>query len=211
MDLLCYPFARGRMFLTLEEDRGQYDDVQRIFWASGTAFLVPRLRFFDAGGFDEVFFAHQEEIDLQWRLQLMGYSVFADPRSVVYHRNAVTLSMESPMKKYLNHRNNLLMMLSNYNLPLTLYLFPIRLVLEGVTVVYAAFLRDPGHIWAVLRSLFWIVSHPGTVFRRRRRTRAIRKVRDRDFLPVLYKGSVVLDYYLLRKRVYSDLAIKPAS
>ncbi|MFQ6615964.1 MAG: glycosyltransferase family 2 protein [Fidelibacterota bacterium] len=107
MDLLCYPFARGRLFLTLEVDKGQYDDEDRIFWASGTAFLVPRSLFLDAGGFDEDFFAHQEEIDLQWRLQLMGYRVFVAPRSVVYHRNAVTLPMDSPRKKSVSHPSGL--------------------------------------------------------------------------------------------------------
>lgn len=211
MDILCFPFARGRLFLTLEEDKGQYDDEVRIFWASGTAFLVPKFLFMSAGGFDEVFFAHQEEIDLQWRLQLMGYRISVNPRSVVYHRNSVTLPATSPIKKYLNHRNNLLMMLSNYNLPLTLYLFPIRLALEAAAMVYAAMLGDPAHVWGILKSLFWIISHPGTIIRKRRNTRAIRKVNDRDLLPFLYRRSVVLDYYLLRKRFYSDLPVRPAS
>lgn len=211
MDLLCFPFARGRLFLTLEEDRGQYDDEAQIFWASGTAFLIRRSLFLSAGGFDELFFAHQEEIDLQWRLQLMGYQIFVNPRSVIYHRNAATLSAASPRKKYLNHRNNLLMMLSNYSLPLATYLFPIRLALEGTAIFYAVFLRDFPHVWAILKSFFWIVTHPVTIVRKRRSVRTIRKVRDRDVLAAVYRRSIVLDYFLFGRRFYSELPTRPAS
>lgn len=209
LDVLCYPFARGRLFLTLEEDIGQYDDNARIFWASGTAFLVRRAVFEESGGFDESFFAHQEEIDLQWRFHLMGYSVAAAPKSVVYHRNAATLPMDSPWKKYLNHRNSLLMLLSNYNLPMTLYLFPIRFALEFVTVFYAAALLDFSHILAVFKSLGWILTHPVLIFRRRRRVRSLRKLNDREMMGKFYVGSVVLDYYLRHKRRYRDLISSP--
>lgn len=209
MDILCFPFARGRLFLTREQDKGQYENETQIFWASGTAVLLKKNLFEEAGGLDEIFFAHQEEIDLQWRLQLMGYRIFVNPKSVVYHKNALTLPMHSPKKKYLNHRNSLIMMLSNYNLPLILYLFPIRLFLEFVAVLYALALRDFGHIGAILKSLLWLLIHPGTIYRKRRKTKAIRKLKDREILLLLYKGSVVLDYYLLRKRRYSDLISKP--
>ncbi|MEE9166372.1 MAG: glycosyltransferase family 2 protein [Candidatus Neomarinimicrobiota bacterium] len=205
MDIFCFPFTRGRMFLARERDRGQYDDKRQIFWASGTAFLTKSSLFEAAGGLDEVFFAHQEEIDLQWRMQLMGFRIFVNPRSLIYHKNALTLAVDSPKKKYLNHRNSLMMMLGNYNLPLTIYLFPIRLFLEFVAVVYAVALRDFKHVGAILKSLAWIVTHPATIYRKRRKTKALRKLRDREVLQLLYKGSVVLDYYILGKRRYSDL------
>ena len=205
MDVLGFPFARGRLFLTREEDKGQYDDVTQVFWASGTAFLMKKSLFEDAGGLDEVFFAHQEEIDLQWRLQLMGYRVFVNPESVIYHKNALTLPMHSARKNYLNHRNSLMMMLTNYNLPLTIYLFPIRLVLELVAVGYALALFDFGHVVAIFRSLLWLLSHPVTIYRKRRKTKAIRKLKDREVIHLFYRGSVVVGYYLLRKRRYSDL------
>ena len=209
IDIFCFPFARGRLFQTRERDDGQYDDESQIFWASGTAVLMRKFLFEKTGGFDELFFAHQEEIDIQWKFQLMGYRIFVNPQSVVYHKNALTLTMHSPRKKYLNHRNSLLMMLSNYNLPLTLYLFPIRLFLEFLAIIYALALRDFGHTGAILKSLFWIICHPGTIYRRRQKTRGIRKLKDREILPLFYKGSVVLDYYILRKRHYSDLISKP--
>jgi|TARA_Y100000310_G_scaffold201831_1_gene201920 hypothetical protein len=210
MDILCFPFARGRLFLTREEDSGQYDDETDIFWASGTAFLVRKSVFEEVGGFDETFFAHQEEIDLQWRIHLAGLDVVVNPASVVYHRNAVTLTMHSPQKKYLNHRNSLLMMLSNYSLPMALYLFPIRLILEFIAVLYALVLVDFGHVAAIFRSLFWILFHPHVIHRRRKRTRSVRCLKDRAILAKLYRGSVVLDYYILGKRSYSDLMPSPS-
>ena len=149
--------------------------------------------FEDSGGFDESFFAHQEEIDLQWRIHLMGYTIKAAPQSVVYHRNAATLPMESPRKKYLNHRNSLLMLLSNYNLPLTLYLFPIRFVLEFVAALYAVALFDFPHVLAVFKSLGWIVIHPRLIARRRRRVHLLRKLSDKEMMGKFYSGSVVFD------------------
>lgn len=208
MDLFCYSFARGRVFLTREKDEGQYDDETQIFWASGTAFLVRKSLFEEAGGFDDVFFDRLHEIDLQWRIQLMGYRVYVNPRSVVYHKNAVTPGINSAKRKYLNHRNSLMMMLTNYNLPLTIYLFPIRLLLEFAAVIYAVILTDFSRAGAVLKSLVWIVTHPGTIYRKRKKTRALRKLKDREMLPVFYKGSVVLNYYILGKRRYSDLISK---
>ncbi|MDP7666309.1 MAG: glycosyltransferase family 2 protein, partial [Candidatus Poseidoniia archaeon] len=186
LDILCFPFVRGRVFFELEEDEGQYDGAAEIFWASGTAFLVRKSVFEDSGGFDESFFAHQEEIDLQWRIHLMGYTIKAAPQSVVYHRNAATLPMESPRKKYLNHRNSLLMLLSNYNLPLTLYLFPIRFVLEFVAALYAVALFDFPHVLAVFKSLGWIVIHPRLIARRRRRVHLLRKLSDKEMMGKFY-------------------------
>ncbi len=88
MDVLCYPFARGRIFLDQEIDSGQYDDDDSCFWASGTAMMVQKDLFNTAGKFDETFFAHMEEIDLCWRFQAMGFQVWSEPKSVIYHKNA---------------------------------------------------------------------------------------------------------------------------
>jgi len=93
MDVLCYPFARGRLFLEQEIDNKQYDDDTQCFWASGTAIMVRKKYFLEVEKFDENFFAHMEEIDLCWKLQLKGYKVYVNPKSVVYHKNAVSLPM----------------------------------------------------------------------------------------------------------------------
>ena len=123
MDVLGFPFARGRIFLDQEKDLGQYDDSRQIFWASGTAICVWKDAYEKAGGFEESFFAHMEEIDLCWKFHLMGKRVYVEPKSVVYHKNAVSLPMQSHWKYYLNHRNSLLMVLGNYSFPLSIYFF----------------------------------------------------------------------------------------
>ena len=174
LDVLGFPFARGRVFFDRENDEGQYDRMCPVFWASGTAIMVRKSDFDTAGGFDETFFAHQEEIDLCWKFHLMGKETWAIPRSVVYHKNAVTYSRQ---KQYLNHRNSLLMVLSNYSLPLTLYMTPIRLALELVALVYSLVRLDMNHFFGIIQSLFWIITHPHIIWKRRRIVKQVRKVK----------------------------------
>ena len=110
IDFLGYPFCRGRMLRTIEHDRGQYDDARDVFWVSGAAFCCRADVFHALGGFDEAFFAHMEEIDLCWRMQLAGYRVRIVPQSTVYHLGGGTLATDSPRKVFFNHRNNLAML-----------------------------------------------------------------------------------------------------
>ena len=205
LDILGYPFARGRVFLEQEEDKGQYDTIRPIFWASGTALMVRKSDFESANRFDETFFAHQEEIDLCWKFRLMGKETWAVPDAIVYHKNAVTLPMFSRQKQYLNHRNSLLMVLCNYSLPLTLYITPIRLALELVALVYSLFCLDMNHFVGIIQSLFWVVTHPHVIWKRRRIIKRIRKVNDKQVLSWLYWGSVVFDYYIRRKKISADI------
>ena len=113
IDSLGYPFCRGRLFGTVERDEGQYDTVVPVFWASGAALMVRREAYWQVGGLDARFFAHQEEIDLCWRLRARGNGIVCIPQSVVYHVGGGTLSQESPRKTYLNFRNNLLLLYKN--------------------------------------------------------------------------------------------------
>ncbi|MFI3258700.1 MAG: glycosyltransferase family 2 protein [Rikenellaceae bacterium] len=110
IDYLGYPFCRGRVLSTIEQDKGQYDDARDLFWVSGAAFGCRGDLYRKLGGFEGSFFAHQEEIDLCWRAQLIGYRVRIIPQSVVFHLGGGTLSKESPRKTMLNHRNNLAML-----------------------------------------------------------------------------------------------------
>ena len=110
IDWLGYPFCRGRVMQRIETDRGQYDDACDVFWASGAAFCCRRDAFVAAGGFDADFFAHMEEIDLCWRLQIAGWRIRVEPQSVVYHLGGGTLPVASPSKMFYNHRNNLMML-----------------------------------------------------------------------------------------------------
>ena len=110
IDYLGYPLCRGRILSTIEQDRGQHDTAREVFWASGAAFCCRADLFHAMGGFDGDFFAHMEEIDLCWRMQLAGYKIMSEPKSVVYHLGGGTLPNESPNKLYLNYRNNLAML-----------------------------------------------------------------------------------------------------
>ncbi len=113
MDWLGYPFCRGRILSVVEKDRGQYDDPVEVLWASGACMFIRLKEYKEAGGLDAYFFAHQEEIDLCWRLVSRGKKIVCLPSSVVYHVGGATLAMEHPRKTYLNFRNNLLMVYKN--------------------------------------------------------------------------------------------------
>ena len=113
IDRYGYPFCRGRLMGEVEEDRGQYDTVAPVFWASGAALFIRRSDYQESGGLDARFFAHMEEIDLCWRAMLAGWEIWVDPASAVYHVGGGTLPNNSPRKLYLNFRNNLLMMYKN--------------------------------------------------------------------------------------------------
>ena len=113
IDCNGYPYCRGRVFDKIEEDHGQYDDAREVFWATGAAMLVDTVAYLEAGGLDEDFFAHMEEIDLCWRLQLMGRVNYVIPASQVFHLGGASLAAGNPRKTYLNFRNNLLMMYKN--------------------------------------------------------------------------------------------------
>lgn len=203
MDIFGFPFARGRIFENIETDSGQYDDLpDRIFWASGTAFLARRDLLLGAGLFDETFFAHMEEIDLQWRLQLMGYAIAVEPRAVIWHRSGFTLGAEAPLKKYLNHRNSLLMFLTNYKPLLTAYLLPIRILLDWLALAFSLLKFDAGRAGAILKAHGWMLVHPQIINRRRRLVKVLRRVPDTEIMQRLYRGSVALGYYLFRKNYF---------
>ncbi len=113
LDKNGFPYCRGRLFDTVEEDNGQYDDILPVFWASGAALMVRRDLYLQLGGLDAEFFAHMEEIDLCWRIRLAGYEVMAIPEGKVYHLGGGTLSSSDARKTYLNYRNNLLLLHKN--------------------------------------------------------------------------------------------------
>ena len=168
IDNLGYPFTRGRIFDEIEPDNNQYDDVKEIFWASGACFFIRADHFNEVNGFDNDFFAHQEEIDLCWRLNIKGYQIMVHPRSVVYHVGGGTLDDSSPLKTYLNFRNNLFMLTKNLNffsLLITLYF---RLPLDGIAAVTLLKKKNGFlHLLAVIRAhLVFYVSIPRLLFKR---------------------------------------------
>lgn len=154
IDQLGYPYCRGRIFDNCEEDFGQYDDETEIFWASGCALFIRSKDFWRQNGFDERFFAHQEEIDLCWRLKNEGRKIYYTFKSKVYHVGGGTLGKENPKKTYLNFRNNLSAMLKNLPFPNLLWLIFIRLCLDGIAGLVFGLRYGFSHLWAVVLSHF---------------------------------------------------------
>ncbi|MGZ5210170.1 MAG: glycosyltransferase family 2 protein [Kaistella sp.] len=154
IDNLGYPYCRGRIFENIEEDKGQYDDETEIFWASGCCLFIRSIDFWEQNGFDERFFAHQEEIDLCWRLKNAGKKIYYTGKSTVYHVGGGTLNKQSPQKTFLNMRNNLSMLVKNLPFADVFWIILFRLVLDGAAALYFAFKNGPSHFWAVLRAHF---------------------------------------------------------
>jgi GT2 family glycosyltransferase len=135
IDKYGYPFCRGRIFDTIEKDNGQYDDDCEIFWASGACFFIRKEVYDELEGFDESFFAHQEEIDLCWRAQNDGHVIKYNHQSVVYHVGGATLEQGNPKKTYLNFRNSLLMLVKNLPKKGLFFIIFFRMILDGIAGV----------------------------------------------------------------------------
>ena len=154
IDNLGYPYCRGRIFDDIEEDKGQYDDETEIFWASGCCLFIRSEDFWAENAFDERFFAHQEEIDLCWRLKNDGKKIFYTGKSTIYHVGGGTLNKQSAQKTFLNMRNNLTMLVKNLPVSKVFWIIFFRLILDGAAAFYFAFKNGFPHLWAVLHAHF---------------------------------------------------------
>lgn len=154
IDKYGYPFCRGRVFDHIEKDNGQYSDTQPVFWATGACLFIRSSAFRESGGLDEYFFAHQEEIDLCWRLQLNGYKIYVCGDSIVYHLGGGTLPQGSPKKSFLNFRNNLIMLWKNLPWQQRFTRIFARLVLDGVVAIKELFSGRPAILFAILKAHF---------------------------------------------------------
>ena len=205
MDRLGYPFLRGRVFDTIEEDRGQYQEPVDLFWASGAALAVRRHVLSETGLLDEDFRLHMEEIDLCWRLHLRGYRVRAAPAAVVYHLGGGTLGQHRARKMYYNHRNGIFMLLKNYSAQRLLWVLPARVALDLVLVVKSLLSLDLKRVVAVAAAYLWLLAHPRLVRRKRREVQQLRKVDDSSLDPLLYSGSIVWAYYLRGRKTFAAI------
>ena len=158
--------------------------------------------FFQAGKFDAIFFAHMEEIDLCWRFQSMGYEVWVEPSSVVFHKNAVSLPMHSQRKYYLNHRNSLIMIASNYPVFKSIVLGNLRLILEVVAFIYALIKLDLNHMMGILQSIFWMILNPLKIIKKRNRFRKIQKVSYKESSKAITSNSIVMQHYIFQKDLF---------
>jgi GT2 family glycosyltransferase len=181
IDRLGYPWCLGRTFSTIENDKGQYDSGQDIFWASGVAMFVKRAVAEELGGFDEDFFMQMEEIDLSWRMKLAGYHVRSVPSSVVLHEGGASLPGGSAEKIYLNHRNNVLMLLKNRSLAGLLWVIPVRLLLDVMAAIFYL-PQFPGGIrksGSVFRAWFFNIRSIAVTMKKRSSIQASRVIGDR--------------------------------
>lgn len=154
IDKFGYPFCRGRIFGTLEKDNGQYNDKIEIFWASGACLFIRSTVYKEMKGFDEDFFAHQEEIDLCWRIINKGYKIKYNPESIVYHVGGATLQEANPQKTFLNFRNSLLMLTKNLPQNTVFQILITRLFLDGAAGVKFVLGGQLSHCWAIVRAHF---------------------------------------------------------
>ncbi len=196
IDKFGYPFCKGRIFDTLEKDLGQYNQETEVFWATGACFFIRKEVYRTLQGFDDEFFAHQEEIDLCWRANNLGFKAKYCPNSVVYHVGGATLNEANPKKTFLNFRNSLLMLTKN--LPKE-KLFPIifaRLCLDGIAGIQFIFQGKFKHTWAILQAHFHFYH---LISRYLKKRNAFQKTN------YFYTKSIVWCYFVQKKKTFERL------
>jgi GT2 family glycosyltransferase len=200
MDWLGYPFARGRIFDICEIDKGQYNDVQPIFWASGAALFVRAELFHRAKGFDTYFFAHMEEIDFCWRLQLLGYHIYACPSSVVYHVGGGTLPKGNERKVFLNFRNNMIMLAKNLPKSQSFLKIPLRILMDFTSAFKSLFAGQLVYflaVWEAHAAFFkWLLF---------RQERSVFPVKRSGNLTGIFQRSVAWKHFVEGKKTFDEI------
>jgi GT2 family glycosyltransferase len=196
IDQFGYPFCRGRIFDTLEKDNGQYNDKTEIFWASGACFFIRSTVYKELKGFDQDFFAHQEEIDLCWRAINKGHIIKYNSESTVYHVGGATLQQANPQKTYLNFRNSLLMLTKNLPQKQLFKVLVIRMLLDGIAGIKFTLEGRFVHCWAIIRAHFSFYR----LFLRNY------KKREKNQSEIYFKvKSIVYGYYVKNGTVFADV------
>ena len=198
IDRVGYPFTRGRVFHSLEEDRGQYDDARDIFWATGAALFLRRSALNEVGVLDETFEMHMEEIDLCWRLWRAGWRVRVEPQSEIYHLGGSSLPQGTPQKTYYNFRNSLLMLYKNLPPHRWRRLFALRTVLDATAMTRMLTQGRTGEGQAVLRAY-------RDAHRLKCRYASQRPTAGEDPVPPPYQGLVAVDHFLRGRQTFAEL------
>lgn len=202
IDFLGFPFCRGRVFGVVEEDKGQYDEVCDVFWATGACLVIRSEIFWKAGGFDEAFFAHMEEIDLCWRLNARGYRIVCVPQSTVYHVGGGTLSVESPHKTYLNFRNNLLLLYKNLPQQSLAKILKWRKYLDYIAAVQLYVTGKPKNAAAVLKARKdFKTMQPDFLEKRNENV----LYATRTHCAEMISKSIILEYYFKKNKKFSEI------
>lgn len=196
IDKYGFPFCRGRIFDTIEKDNGQYDDNCELFWASGACFFIRSEVYHELGGFDETFFAHQEEIDLCWRAANEGHVIKYVFSSTVYHVGGATLQQGNPRKTFLNFRNSLLMLVKNLPKKRLFFVIFFRMVLDGIAGIRFLTQGKFGHTYAILKAhfSFYCIS-----------LKYLKKRKDFQIQEYYMVKSIVYLYYLKKLQVFKEI------
>ena len=203
IDLYGYPFCRGRVFNTIERDKGQYDTAMPILWATGACMMIRSSDYWNAGGFDGRFFAHNEEIDLCWRLRLLGRKVYCIPDSAVFHLGGGTLPKSNPMKTYLNFRNNLTMLYKNLPDRELRKVMRMRFWLDWLAALQMLVLgRSIGDFKAVIKARMAFKAWKND-FRHDRET--IQSTAKVDAVPERICISILWQYYIKRNKTFRQI------
>ena len=197
LDFFGYPYCRGRIFNDIEKDKNQFNKISDIFWASGACFFIKSDLFRELNGFDEDYFAHQEEIDLCWRVQNAGFKIKYIPNSIVYHVGGATLSNLNPKKTFLNFRNSLLNILKNVPNRYLVFLILSRLILDGFAGIKFLLELKPKHTFAILKAHLSFYSLFFKFLRKRKN-----KKKKTDYYN---HKSIVWQYFVLGRKKYHQL------
>ena len=203
IDQWGFPFCRGRIFNTLEEDKGQYNNIEPVFWATGACMFVRNNVFKSLNGFDEFFFAHMEEIDLCWRMQRAGYHIYSVGESHVYHLGGGTLDKLSPKKTFLNFRNNLLLLIKNHPSKKIILRMLQKLILDGVAGIKFLLEGKTNHFFAVFKAH---LSFYANLFKYLKIRKQLKKEFTNHKTSGIYSSSIAKDYFLFKKKKFSDLS-----
>jgi GT2 family glycosyltransferase len=202
IDRYGYTFCRGRIFNIFEEDKNQYEEETKIFWASGACIFIKANLFHELGGFDADFFAHMEEIDLCWRLKNRGYDIVYTPKSTVYHIGGATLDESSPFKTYLNFRNNLYLLYKNLSDSYFHRIFVSRLLLDGVAGLKFLFGFEFKNFSAVIKAHLSFYANAKS-FKSKRYENKKHNVNYKH--KEIYNRSIVYDFFVKGVKEYKDL------
>jgi GT2 family glycosyltransferase len=203
IDKLGYPFCRGRLFNSIEKDEKQFDDTVEVFWATGACLMVRSESFWKAGGMDDDYFAHMEEIDLCWRLKNLGFKIFSVGSSSVYHIGGGTLDKYSSKKTFLNFRNNLTTLTKNHPPGTLLFKILIRLFLDGIAGIKFLLEGQPSHCIAVIKAHWAYYSRIPSILKKRRTLQNASGFRYS--IKGMYRGNIVIEYFINKKRKFKDL------
>ncbi len=197
IDAFGYPYCRGRLFDTLETDQNQFNDIADIFWASGACFFIRSSVFHELQGFDEDYFAHQEEIDLCWRAQNKSFDIKYIGTSTVYHVGGATLETLNPRKTFLNFRNSLLTLLKNAPTRTVALAIFSRLILDGIAGIKFLFGLKPLHTWAIVKAHF---SFYKNFFKFLKKRKQLDKKKN-----YFLHTSVIWQYFTLGRKKFEEL------